>query len=53
MAEDQSTILRLLTERHNDLVDERTRITNRLHAVLRNLLPGGAPRGCRQRRPQR
>ncbi|MFF3691388.1 IS110 family transposase [Streptomyces sp. NPDC002187] len=41
--EDQSTILRLLTERHNDLVNERTRITNRLHAVLRDLLPGGAP----------
>ena len=34
-AENQSTILRLLTERHNDLVNERTRITNRLHAVLR------------------
>lgn len=43
--EDQSTILRLLTERHNDLVNERTRITNRLHAVLRELLPGGAPTG--------
>lgn len=43
--EDQSTILRLLTERHNDLVQERTRTTNRLHAVLRDLLPGGAPTG--------
>ncbi|MFB9457973.1 IS110 family transposase [Streptomyces antimycoticus] len=41
--EDQSTILRLLTERHDDLVNERTRIINRLHAVLRGLLPGGAP----------
>ncbi|MFD3680232.1 IS110 family transposase [Streptomyces sp. NPDC058613] len=41
--EDQSTILRLLTERHNDLVNERTRAVNRLHAVLRDLLPGGAP----------
>ncbi|MFJ9752767.1 IS110 family RNA-guided transposase [Streptomyces chartreusis] len=41
--EDQSTILRLLTERHDDLVNERTRIINRLHAVLRDLLPGGAP----------
>lgn len=41
--EDQSTILRLLTERHDDLVNERTRIIIRLHAVLRNLLPGGAP----------
>ncbi|MGW6791541.1 IS110 family transposase [Streptomyces chartreusis] len=43
--EDQSTILRLLTERHNALINERTRITNRLHAVLRDLLPGGAPTG--------
>jgi transposase len=41
--EDQSMILRLLTERHDDLVHERTRIINRLHAVLRDLLPGGAP----------
>ena len=41
--EDQPTILRLLTERHDDLVNERTRIINRLHAVLRDLLPGGAP----------
>ncbi|MFE2070177.1 IS110 family transposase [Streptomyces sp. NPDC059467] len=43
--EDQSTILRLLTERHDDLVNERTHTTNRLHAVLRDLLPGGAPTG--------
>lgn len=41
--EGQSTILRLLTERHDDLVHERTRIINRLHALLRDLLPGGAP----------
>lgn len=43
--EDQTTILRLLTERRDDLVHERTRILNRLHAVLRDLLPGGAPTG--------
>ncbi len=42
-AEDQTTILRLLTERHDDLVNERTRVINRLHALLRDLLPGGAP----------
>ncbi|MEU6319931.1 transposase [Streptomyces sp. NPDC047009] len=45
VAEDQTTILRLLTERHDDLVHERTRVLNRLHAVLRDLLPGGAPTG--------
>ncbi|MGI5133698.1 transposase [Streptomyces sp. CA-106110] len=44
-AEDRTTILRLLTERHDDLVHERTRVLNRLHAVLRDLLPGGAPTG--------
>ncbi|MGW5409379.1 hypothetical protein [Streptomyces spiralis] len=43
--EDQTTILRLLTERRDDLVHERTRVLNRLHAVLRDLLPGGAPTG--------
>ncbi|MGW2940172.1 IS110 family transposase [Streptomyces sp. NPDC001156] len=44
-AEDQTMILRLLTERHDDLVHERTRVLNRLHAVLRDLLPGGVPTG--------
>jgi transposase len=34
--EDQTTILRLLTERHDDLVQERTRVLNRLHAILRD-----------------
>ncbi|MFJ9447426.1 IS110 family transposase [Kitasatospora sp. NPDC101235] len=43
--EDQSTVLRLLTERRDDLVHERTRVLNRLHAVLRDLLPGGVPTG--------
>jgi transposase len=41
--EDQSTILRLLAERRHDLAGERTRILNRLHALLRDLRPGGAP----------
>jgi transposase len=42
-AEDQTTILRLLTERRDDLTGERTRILNRLHGLLRDLIPGGAP----------
>jgi transposase len=42
-AEDQSTILRLLAERRDDLAGERTRILNRLHGLLRDLIPGGAP----------
>jgi transposase len=33
--------MRLLSERREDLVAERTRALNRLHGPLRDLLPGG------------
>ena len=36
-----SEVLRLLSERREDLVAERARALNRLHALLRDLLPGG------------
>ena len=36
-------VLRLLSERREDLVAERTRAFNRLHALLRDLVPGGVP----------
>src|SRR5215208_42777 len=36
-----SEVLRLLSERREDLVAERTRALNRLPALLRDLLPGG------------
>ncbi|HEX6711703.1 MAG TPA: IS110 family transposase [Rubrobacter sp.] len=36
-----SEVLRLLSERREDLVAERTRALNCLHALLRDLLPGG------------
>jgi transposase len=36
-----SEAMRLLSERREDLVAERTRALNRLHALLRDLLPGG------------
>ena len=36
-----SEVLRLLSERREDLVAERTRALNRLHALLRDLLRGG------------
>jgi transposase len=39
--EASSEVLRLLSERREDLVAERTRALNRLHALLRDLLPGG------------
>jgi transposase len=39
--ESESEVLRLLSERREDLVAERTRALNRLHGLLRDLLPGG------------
>ena len=39
-----SEVLRLLSERREDLVAERTRALNRLHALLRDLVPGGMAR---------
>jgi transposase len=41
-AEDQHTRLRLLSERRDDLARERVRLLNRLHVLLRDLIPGGA-----------
>jgi transposase len=42
--EDQTVILRLLSDRRDDLVAERTRILSRLHVLLADLHPGGANR---------
>jgi transposase len=42
--EDQTVILRLLSDRRDDLVAERTRILSRLHVLLADLQPGGANR---------
>jgi transposase len=42
-AEDQGTVLALLDERRANLTAARTRLINQLHALLRDLLPGGAP----------
>jgi transposase len=42
--EELVAVLRMLTERRDDLVKARTRAMNHLHALLRDLLPGGAPR---------
>jgi transposase len=43
-AEDHSVALRLLSDRRDDLAEERTRTVNRLHALLRDLIAGGAKR---------
>ena len=42
--EDQTVILRLLSDRRDDLVAERTRTLSRLHVLLADLQPGGATR---------
>ena len=39
--QDSSEVVRLLSERREDLVAERTRALNRLHGLLRDLVPGG------------
>ncbi|MGH7746396.1 MAG: IS110 family transposase [Candidatus Dormibacteria bacterium] len=41
--EDHGTILRLLSDRRDELTQERRRAVNRLHRILRDLLAGGAP----------
>src|SRR3954471_4671993 len=43
VAEDLSTVLVLLDERRSNLTTQRTRLVNQLHALLRDLIPGGAP----------
>src|SRR3954447_11398471 len=42
-AEDATTVLAMLDERRLNLTQQRTRTVNQLHALLRELLPGGAP----------
>ena len=44
LLEDQTVILRLLSDRRDDLVAERTRTLSRLHVLLADLHPGGATR---------
>ena len=48
-----SEALRLLSERREDLVAERTRALNRLHALLRDLIPGGVARSLSAERAAR
>jgi transposase len=42
--DDHSALLRLLSDRRDELTAERRRAVNRLHRLLRDLHPGGAPR---------
>ena len=41
--EDLTVVLRLLSDRRDDLVAERTRALNCLHGLLRDFVPGGVP----------
>jgi transposase len=42
--DDTTVVLAVLEERRSNLVGQRTRSVNQLHAVLRELVAGGAPR---------
>jgi transposase len=48
--EDHTMALRLLSERRDDLVAERTRTLSRLHVLLCDLQPGGAERNLTAQR---
>ena len=43
-ADDHTAVLRLLSDRRDELTGERRRTINRLHRLRRDLHPGGAPR---------
>jgi transposase len=45
--DDATVVLAVLEERRSNLVGQRTRSVNQLHAVLRELIAGGAPRKLR------
>jgi transposase len=42
--DDETVALRLLSERYRDLVHSRTQTVNRLHQLLAELVPAGAPK---------
>lgn len=41
-SEDQATVMRLVVDHRDELIRERTIVVNRLHKLLRELIPGGA-----------
>src|SRR4051794_14099127 len=48
--EDHSAVLRLLVDRHDNLTAARTQAACRLHALLRELVAGGAPKRIKAQR---
>lgn len=53
VAEDHHTRLRLLSERRDDLARERVRLLNRLHVLLRDLIPRWRDAGPHRRQGRR
>ena len=47
--EDLSSVIRLVSDHRDDLVAEHTSAMNRLHRLLRDLIPGGAKTGLSSR----
>lgn len=47
VAEDDTVVFALLEERRANLAAQRVRSVNQLHALLRDLIPGGAPTALR------
>lgn len=43
VTEDLTAVLAMLDERRGNVTTQRTRLVNQLHAVMRDLVPGGAP----------
>ncbi len=43
VGEDHTTVFAMLEERRANLAAQRVRVANQLHALLRDLVPGGAP----------
>jgi transposase len=51
--DEHCAVLRLLSDRRDELTSERRRAVNRLHRLLRDLRPGGAPRQLSAERASR
>lgn len=52
VVEDHTDILRILDDRRRSLIAQSIRVRNQLHAILRELIPGGAePMWIPKRRP--
>ena len=47
VAEDITVVFALLEERRANLAAQRVRSVNQLHALLRDLIPGGAPKALK------